>query len=76
MSIFLVGPNDETFFSKRTTWDFNEALEAANNGDTIEFVEDFSPYYEDGPEIIVIQKDLTLIGHIHESEMEVHIRMC
>lgn len=70
MSIFLVGPNDETFFSKRTTWDFNEALEAANNGDTIEFTKDFSPYYEEGSKKIIIEKDITLLGQLYETEEE------
>ena len=70
MSIFLVGPNDETLFSKRTTWEFSEALQAANNGDTIEFVKDFSPYYGKGPKQIIIEKDITLIGQLHETEEE------
>lgn len=70
MSIFLVGPNDETFFSKRTTWDFNDALQAADNGDTIEFVKDFSPYYEEDSKQIVIEKDITFIGQLHETEEE------
>ena len=69
MAIFLVGPDDSGFLKKRSTWDFEQALEAANNGDTIELVEDFSPYYESemGSKRITIDKDITIIGHIRNN---------
>lgn len=70
MALFLVGPDEGSFFSKRKTLDFEQALEEVNNGDTIELVEGFSPYYEQkgNPKKIIIEKDITLLGHICESE--------
>ena len=33
MAFFLVGKDNSSFFSKRTTWELGAALEAANEGD-------------------------------------------
>lgn len=67
MRVLLVGPDNEKFFSKRTTWEFDTALEAADPGDTIEFMKDFSPYYEGHSKQIIIDKDLTLLGNLDKS---------
>lgn len=70
MAIFLVGPDDSRLFSKRKTWDFDDALEAANNGDTIELVKGFTPYYEPQmtDKIHRIKKSITILGYIQENE--------
>lgn len=70
MAVFLVGPNDGSFFKRRSTWDFDQALQAANDGDTIELVEDFCPYYENNlnSNTIKITKSITIVGHIRKSE--------
>lgn len=67
MTIFMVGPNDKTLSSEKTTWNFKDALKAAKNGDTIQLIENFSPFEKD-PGQILIENDINLLGHIRESE--------
>ena len=59
MAIYRVGANDGNIFKKRTTWDFIDAINAANAGDIIEIEEKFQHV---GNERININKDLTIVG--------------
>ena len=64
MAFFLVGRDNSSLFSRRTTWDFQDAVAAAADGDTIEIEENFVA--EIGS--IVIDKNISIIGKIIESE--------
>ncbi len=61
MAVYLVGPDDTSLFHKRTTWDFDQALEKAADGDTIEIQQGFSPQTD---QIIRLKKNITIQGHV------------
>jgi len=63
MAFFLVGKDNSSFFSKRTTWELGAALEAANEGDVIE-IED--TYCLEGLDLF-IHKNISLIGKMNKS---------
>ena len=60
MTRYLVGKKG---FLK-TTWDFSQAIEFANDGDIIELEEGFSPFYEQNNKPITITKSITIEGHL------------
>ena len=48
MTVFVVGPDDRGFFKKqRTTWEFEDALNQASNGDNILIKRDYQFPLED-----------------------------
>lgn len=63
MSVYLVGADDKSIFHKRTTWDFEQAIDAANPGDTIEIQKNFWI-----SSTARVNKDLTIIGHVEKRE--------
>ena len=64
MTRYLVGKKG---FLK-TTWDFSQAIEFANDGDIIELEEGFSPFYEQNNKPITITKSITIEGHLIQDE--------
>lgn len=64
MAYFLVGKDNSSLFSKRTTWDFDAAIAAASDGDTIEIQENFRVEFGS----ILIDKNLSFIGNVIEEE--------
>ena len=60
MARYLVGRNG---FLK-TTWDFSQAINLANDGDIIELEEGFSPFYEQNNKAVIITKNITIEGHL------------
>lgn len=68
MKMYLVGPNDESYLSKRRTWDLDQVLKIVDDGDVIQLEEDYSPYYEEDINKIIIGKNITIIGHIRKSK--------
>ncbi|KXU00347.1 AAA family ATPase [Streptococcus mitis] len=64
MAYFLVGKDNSSLFSKRTTWDFDAAIAAASDGDTIEIQENFKVEFGS----ILIDKNLSFIGNVIEEE--------
>ena len=66
MAFFLVGKDNSSFFSKRTTWELGAALEAANEGDVIE-IED--TYCLEGLDLF-IHKNISLIGKMNQSRKD------
>lgn len=64
MAYFLVGKDNSSLFSKRTTWDFDAAIVAASDGDTIEIQENFRVEFGS----ILIDKNLSFIGNVIEEE--------
>lgn len=64
MPYFLVGKDNSSLFSKRTTWDFDAAIAAASDGDTIEIQENFRVEFGS----ILIDKNLSFIGNVIEEE--------
>lgn len=59
MTIFKVGPDDTGLFnSERTTWEFDDALENANNGDEIEIQRDYN--FPSEEKTYTIKKDLII----------------
>lgn len=67
MAYFLVGRDNSSLFSRRTTWDFQDAVAAAADGDIIEIEENFVS--EIGS--IVIDKNVSIIGKIIENEQPI-----
>ena len=63
-----------TFISEEKIWNLEDALDSANNGDTIKLIEGFSPYYEGKKDskAIVIHKDITILGHVNQIEGVLH----
>ncbi len=59
MARYLVG---EKNFLKQT-WEFGQALNAAEDGDIIELEEGFSPFYEQNNKALIITKNITIEGH-------------
>ena len=57
MPKYLVGAD-------QNTWNFTDAVNAAKDGDSIEFQEDYSPTVD----CVVIEKNLTLIGKTNIGE--------
>ncbi|RRK09388.1 AAA family ATPase [Lactiplantibacillus garii] len=68
MNTYLVGPDKKNLFGRRSTWDFDQALEAAESGDVIEIQAGFCPVDEQNNQSIVINKDLTIQGHVEATE--------
>lgn len=61
MTVFVVGPDDRGFFKKqRTTWEFEDALNQASNGDNILIKRDYQFPLED--QNYVINKSLNISG--------------
>ena len=61
MTVFVVGPDDRGFFKKqRTTWEFEDALNQASNGDNILIKRDYQLPLED--QNYVINKSLNITG--------------
>lgn len=67
MAYFLVGRDNSSLFSRRTTWDFQDAVAAAADGDTIEIEENFVS--EIGS--IVIDKNVSIIGKVLEGDTRI-----
>lgn len=63
MANYLVGPDNATFFRRRTTWDFLPALDAAQDGDVIELKSNSYCEFEEG---ICINKNITIEGKIEK----------
>lgn len=68
MITYLVGHDDSKWLSKRTTWTFKDAVEAANSGDEIEIAANYNPINEEGLTTIEINKDLNIVGNPYETE--------
>lgn len=61
MTVFVVGPDDRGFFKKqRTTWEFEDALNQASDGDDILIKRDYQFPLED--QNYVINKSLNISG--------------
>lgn len=61
MTFFVVGPDDRGFFKKqRTTWEFEDALNQASDGDDILIKRDYQFPHED--QNYVINKSLNISG--------------
>lgn len=65
MVYYKVGPDNSTFFSKRTTWELLDAIDAAVDGDIIEVA---NSYYYESDNSIRIDKSISIIGEIVEQE--------
>lgn len=65
MATYLVGADDKTLFKRRTTWDFEEALNQAQDGDVIELQRNFSPICEE--DVIEIGKSIKIQGHTEKN---------
>lgn len=58
MARYLVGPNNNS-------WNFTDAVEKAQNGDTIEFEDGYAfQWPTDRDRVIVIKKSLNFVGHV------------
>lgn len=64
MNYYLVGEKKRTLFSRQSTWDFNDALEAAEDGDVIEIEEGFCPINGQENKPTTIRKNITIQGHV------------
>ncbi|WP_338211123.1 AAA family ATPase [Lactiplantibacillus paraxiangfangensis] len=64
MNYYLVGEKKRSLFSRQSTWDFNDALEAAEDGDVIEIEEGFCPINSQDNQSTVIRKNITIQGHV------------
>ena len=65
MAYYKVGPDNSTFFSKRTTWELLDAINVAVDGDIIEVA---NSYYYESDNSIRIDKSISIIGEIVKSE--------
>lgn len=65
MAYYKVGPDNSTFFSKRTTWELLDAIDVVVDGDIIEIA---NSYYYESDNSIKIDKSISIIGEIVESE--------
>lgn len=65
MAYYKVGPDNSTFFSKRTTWELLDAINVAVDGDIIEVD---NSYVYNSENIISINKSISIIGKVDESE--------
>ncbi|WP_448905560.1 AAA family ATPase [Gemella sp.] len=65
MAYYKVGPDNSTFFSKRTTWELLDAIDVAVDGDIIEVA---NSYYYESDNSIRIDKSISIIGEIVEQE--------
>lgn len=61
MAYYKVGPDNSTFFSKRTTWELLDAINVAEDGDIIEIT---NSYYYESDISIKIDKNISIIGEI------------
>lgn len=61
MAYYKVGPDNSTFFSKRTTWELLDAINVAVDGDIIEVA---NSYYYESDNSISIDKSISIIGEI------------
>lgn len=68
MSIYLVGPDNKSLFHQRSTWDFDQALAAAEDGDTIELQEGFNPSEFQEGKSASITKSITIQGTVKETD--------
>lgn len=64
MARYLVGKRG---FLKQT-WEFTQAIEAADDGDIIELEAGFSPFYEQNNQAVTIIKSITIEGHPVQNE--------
>lgn len=65
MAYFLVGNDNSSFFSKRTTWDLEAAINASKSGDVIEI----QPGYVFQGTNLLIDKDITIIGKVSSNDL-------
>ncbi|MFW6815982.1 AAA family ATPase [Lactiplantibacillus plantarum] len=70
MSNYLVGPDKKNLFGRRSTWDFDQAIEASSDGDVIEIEAGFDPFNGQNNQSIVITKSITIQGHVENRENE------
>lgn len=63
MTHYLVGEDKISLFKRRSNWDFMTALNAAEDGDIIEFEKDYDLYGTGELNEIKINKSITIIGH-------------
>ncbi|WP_432375426.1 AAA family ATPase [Lactiplantibacillus pentosus] len=68
MSNYLVGPDKKNFFGRRSTWDLDQAIEAASDGDVIEIEAGFNPFNSQNNQSMVITKNITIQGHMEKRE--------
>ena len=65
MAYYKVGPDNSSFFSKRTTWELLDAINVAVDGDIIEVD---NSYVYNSENVISINKSISIIGKVDESE--------
>ena len=65
MAYFLVGNDNSSFFSKRTTWDLEAAINASKSGDVIEI----QPGYVFQGTNLLIDKDISIIGKVSSNNL-------
>lgn len=65
MAYFLVGNDNSSFFSKRTTWDLEAAINASKQGDVIEIQ---AGYVFQGTNLL-IDKDISIIGKVSSDDL-------
>lgn len=65
MAYYKVGPDNSSFFSKRTTWELLDAINVAEDGDIIEVD---NSYVYNSENAISINKSISIIGKVDESE--------